>query len=109
MNVDVLYRDFLLALAAVATERLYLRSEGASKLVEGPLGAILLWNVIYVSETAGERHRCYVDGSHLGCEHRFYLILRLYAFHNGKHEVKPARVCCSALRSRVGELLKKTT
>ena len=55
-NVHVLDCHLLLA---------HLSGEGASELIEGPFGAVLLRDALDVREAAGERHRRHVDGGHL--------------------------------------------
>jgi len=46
-----------------------LRREGSRELVEGALGAVLLWDVVDVVEPPRGCHRCHVNRCHLGCEH----------------------------------------
>src|SRR3954452_4422674 len=65
----VLHRDLLLAAGSVALKRLQLSRKGAGELVEGPLGAVLLGNVLDVTEAAREGHDGHVDGRYLTREH----------------------------------------
>jgi hypothetical protein len=51
----------------------HLSGEGTRQLVESPLGAVLLPDILDVRHAASERHRGHVDCGHLGGEHRLDL------------------------------------
>ncbi len=90
VHCDVLHRDLLLSSGPVPPERFDLRREGASQLVEGAFGAVLLLDVLNMRQSSGEGHGRHVDGGHLSREHGFHLILRLHALDHREHEVEPA-------------------
>ena len=63
---DVLHRHLLLTAGSVSLQGLYLDSERPRQLVERPLGAVLLWDVVHIVEAAGKRHGGHVHRGHLG-------------------------------------------
>jgi hypothetical protein len=69
-DVDMLHRHLLLAAASVSLQCLDLRCERPGELVEGVLGAVLLYDKLDMRQASGERHRRVVDGGHLSTEHR---------------------------------------
>jgi hypothetical protein len=62
---DVFHADGLLASAPVSLERLHLCREGSSEFIESPLRAVLLRDIVHMSEPAREGHGGVVDGGHL--------------------------------------------
>jgi hypothetical protein len=76
----------------VAFERLHLRRKRAIEFIESAFRAVLLGNVVYMGEAAGECHARHVDGRHLGRKHCLELIPRLNSFDDGQHEIEPVLV-----------------
>jgi hypothetical protein len=70
----------LLALGAIFLQRRHLGGEGANELIERPLGAVLLRDVLNMRQAAGERHGRHVHRRHLSRQHGLDLIARLDVF-----------------------------
>src|SRR5262245_26854404 len=107
MQLDLCHGHHLLALAAIALERLHLCGEGACELSEGALGALLLRDILPVDEATCERHGRHMNGGHLTCEHRFDLVFWFYAFGHGEDEIERLPVELSAACRDVLELLEQ--
>ena len=101
----MLHRHLLLAAASVSLQCLDLRCERPGELVEGVLGAVLLYDKLDMRQASGERHSRVVDGGHLSPEHRLNLIARLDPLDDCEHKIRPAFVRDRTLRSDIDELL----
>jgi hypothetical protein len=77
----------------------------AGELIESPFRAVLLGNVVYTGEAAGECHARHVDGRHLGRKHCLELIPRLNTFDDGQHEIEPVLVEVPAVPTCVASWL----
>ena len=77
---DVLNSDPLLSPCPIALQRLYLPREGPGKLVEGPLSAVLLGDILHMSEPARKRYRGQMYSSHLRRQHGLDFVSRLDPF-----------------------------
>jgi hypothetical protein len=86
-DMDVLDRHLLLALRAIFLQSGHLRCEGPGELVVGIRGAILLREIVHMSQAAAERHRRHMNRRHLSSEHRLDLIARLDALNHREHEI----------------------
>src|SRR3954454_5263965 len=100
----VLHGDLLLAAGSVALKRLQLSRKGAGRAVEGPLGAVLLGNVLDVAEAAREGHGGHVDGRHLTRQHGLDLVSGLDPFEDGQHEVERTLVGDGSVSAGIREL-----
>ena len=102
----VLDRDFLLAASSVALERIHLHREGPRKFIERAFGSVLLRQALNSRKMLQELHRRYMNGSHLGGEHRLDLIIRLDVLDHAEDEINLVYVN-RASRTRVGQLANK--
>ena len=104
---DVLHADGLLASGSVSLERLDLRRKGAGELIEGALRAVLLRDVVHMSEPAREGHGRVVNSGHLSREHRLHLVPRLYALDHREQEIEPTVIHGPTFCRGIGELCEK--
>ena len=103
----VLHAHRLMTRASVSLQRLDLGGERPSKFVEGPLGAVLLRDVLHVIEAAREGHYRGVSCCHLSREHCLHLIARFHAFDDGEQEIQTVLIDSAALRANIAELVEK--
>src|SRR6266480_3216889 len=96
--------DRLLGATPVTVECLHLHRKRAGEFIESAYRAVLLGNVIYMGEAAGECHARHVDGRHLGRKHCLELIPRLNTFDDRQPEIELVLVDVLTVSTCVGEL-----
>jgi hypothetical protein len=105
---NVLHRDLLLAPGPIPLERFHLHRKRPGQLVECPFCAILLEDVVHMSEAAGEGHGGHVNCRHLGSHHGFNFVLRANAPHHRQHKVRSPFVGYFSLRTHIDQLGKQS-
>ena len=96
--------SIVLGATPVTVECFHLHCKRAGEFIESPFRTVLLGNVVYFREAAGERHARDVDGRHLGRKHCLELIPRLNTFDDRQHEIEPVLVDVLTASTCVGEL-----
>ena len=87
MDVDVLDRHLLLALATVSVQGLHLGREGPCQLVERLLRRLGLVRAAGGCEAVGEGHHGHVDRRHLRRKHGLHLVSGLNVADHRDHEI----------------------